>query len=136
MKTIIELTLRGQLGFKNSLLRLDKLKDKAVEELRPLGLIISNKTVPKQLAVAIGMTRDTPRNERELRVIEDLIKPDPRFGHRAAELAAIVVEAKRLSLEGESPEKILRLLEEKLFPSDQEQPEAGGSEVALAGSAD
>jgi hypothetical protein len=99
-------------------------------------LIISNKTVPKQLAVAIGMTRETPRNERELRVIEDLIKPDPRFGQRASELAAVVVEAKRLSLEGESPEKILRFLEERLFPSGQEQPELEGTEAALAGSAD
>jgi DNA repair exonuclease SbcCD nuclease subunit len=136
MRPIIELTLRGQIGFKNSLLRLDKLKEQAVEELRPLGLIISNKTVPKQLAVAIGMSKETPRNERELRVIEDLIKPDPRFGHRASELAAIMVEAKRLSLEGESPEKILRFLEEKLFPAGQEHAEPEDTEAALAGSAD
>jgi exonuclease SbcD len=114
-RPIIELTLRGQLAFKNSLLRLDKLKDQAIEELRPLGLIINNKTVPKQLAVAIDLTRDATRGERELRVIEDLIKPDPRFGNRAQELAAIVVEAKRMALEGESAEKILKLIEERLF---------------------
>ena len=114
-RPIIELTLRGQLAFKNSLLRLDKLKDQAIEELRPLGLIINNKTIPKQLAVAIDLARDAPRGERELRVIEDLIKPDPRFGNRASEIAAIVVEAKRMALEGETAEKILKLIEERLF---------------------
>jgi DNA repair protein SbcD/Mre11 len=123
-RPIIELTLKGQLAFKNSLLRLDKLKEQAIEELRPLGLIINNKTVPKQLAVAIDLARDAPRSERELRVIEDLIKPDPRFGIRAAEIAAIVVEAKRMALEGESSEKILKLIEERLFePIADEQAE-------------
>lgn len=114
-RPIIELTLRGSLGFKNSLLKLDKLKERAIEELRPLGLIINNKTVPKQLAVAIDLARDATRSEREFRVIEDLIKSDSRFGNRASEIAAVVVEAKRLALEGESPEKILRVLEERLF---------------------
>ena len=123
-RPIIELTLRGQLAFKNSLLRLDKLKEQAMEELQPLGLIINNKTIPKALAVAIDLTHDTPRGERELRVIEDLIKPDPRFGIRAAEIAAIVVEAKRLALEGESAEKILKLIEDRLF-----QPAAGEAEA-------
>jgi exonuclease SbcD len=114
-KPIIEVTLKGQLGFKNSVLRLDKLKDRAVEQFRPLGLIINNKTVPKQLAVAIGLTHDTPRAEREIRVIEDLIKPDPRYGHRASELAPLVVEVKRLALEGEAPEKIFKLLEQRMI---------------------
>ncbi|HXG65058.1 MAG TPA: metallophosphoesterase, partial [Blastocatellia bacterium] len=120
-RPIIELTLRGQLGFKNSLLRLDKLKELALEEFQPLGLIINNKTVPKQLAVAVELSRDASRGEREMRVIEDLIKSDPRFGHRAKEIAALVVEIKRLSLEGEAPEKILKLVEDRLF-----EPEISG----------
>lgn len=133
-RPIIELTIKGQLAFKNSLLRLDKLKEQAIEELRPLGLIINNKTVPKQLAVAIDLARDVTRGERELRVIEDLIKPDPRFGNRASEIAAIVVEAKRMALEGESAEKILKLIEDRLFeplPDEQaEQAEAVYAEGA------
>ncbi|HVG18644.1 MAG TPA: hypothetical protein VNI02_06290, partial [Blastocatellia bacterium] len=59
---------------------------------------------------------------------EDLIKSDSRFGARAPEIAAIVVEAKRLSLEGESPEKIMRLIEERLF-----QPPSPEQDVAEAG---
>src|SRR5581483_8323045 len=120
-KPIIELSLRGSLAFKNSLLQLNKLKEQAIEELRPLGLIINNKTIPKQLAVAMDLTRDAPRGERELRVIEDLIKPDPRFANRAAEIAALVTEAKRLVLENEPAERILALIEDKLFgPPEQE----------------
>ena len=129
-KPIIELTLRGQLAFKNSLLRLDKLKEQAIEELRPLGLIVNNKTIPKQLAVALGLGRDTPRSERELKVIEDIIRPDPRFGHRAQEFAALIVEAKRLTLEGESPEKILRLIEDRLFQAAAEHEQAALAEGA------
>jgi DNA repair exonuclease SbcCD nuclease subunit len=120
-KPIIELSLRGSLAFKNSLLQLNKLKEQAIEELRPLGLIINNKTIPKQLAVAMDLSRDAPRGERELRVIEDLIKPDPRFANRAAEIAALVIEAKRMALENEPAERILALIEDKLFgPAEQE----------------
>ncbi|HKP12961.1 MAG TPA: hypothetical protein VJZ91_12650, partial [Blastocatellia bacterium] len=123
-KPIIELSLRGSLAFKNSLLQLNKLKEQAIEELRPLGLIINNKTIPKQLAVAMDLSRDAPRGERELRVIEDLIKPDPRFHNRAAEIAAIVIEAKRMALENESAERILALIEDKLFGPLEQEAEA------------
>jgi DNA repair exonuclease SbcCD nuclease subunit len=129
-RPVIELTLRGQLGFKNSLLRLDKLKEQAIEEFRPLGLIINNKTIPKQLAVAVGLSREMPRGERELRVLEDLIKQDSRFAARAAELAPLVVEVKRLALEQESPEKILHLIEARLFPVVPHSPEAAQAEGA------
>jgi DNA repair exonuclease SbcCD nuclease subunit len=135
-KPIIELTLRGHLGFKNSLLRLDKLKEQAIEELQPLGLIVNNKTVPKQLAVAMDLARDTPRGEREIRVLEDLIKPDPRFGARASEIAAIIVEAKRMSLEGESPEKILQIIEDRLFQPVLPEEEPSPTEAVYAGGAD
>lgn len=123
-KPIIELSLRGSLAFKNSLLQLNKLKEQAIEELRPLGLIINNKTIPKQLAVAMDLSRDAPRGERELRVIEDLIKPDPRFANRAAEIAALVIEAKRMALENEPAERILALIEDKLFGSNEQEAEA------------
>ncbi|HWP45458.1 MAG TPA: exonuclease SbcCD subunit D [Blastocatellia bacterium] len=131
-RPIIELTLRGQLAFKNSLLRLDKLKEQAIDEFQPLGLIINNKTIPKQLAVAVDLARDAPRSVREMRVIEDIIKPDPRFGHRASELAAIVVEAKRLALEGESPEKILRLIEDRLFQATTSEDGQASPEAVCA----
>jgi exonuclease SbcD len=128
-KPIIEVTLRGQLGFKNSMLRLDRVKEQAMERFRPMGLIINNKTVPKQLAVAVDLSHEAPRLEREMRVIEDLIKPDPRFRDRAPELAGLIIEIKRLALEKEAPEKIFNLIEERLFGS----PEEAGCRLKVAG---
>jgi DNA repair exonuclease SbcCD nuclease subunit len=120
-KPIVEVTLRGQLGFRNSMLRLDKIKEQAMDRFRPMGLIINNKTVPKQLAVAVDVSHDAPRLEREARVIEDLIKPDPRFRERASELAGLIIEVKRLALEKETPDKMFNLIEERLFgPPDKD----------------
>jgi DNA repair protein SbcD/Mre11 len=129
-KPIIEFSLRGQLGFKNSLLRLNEIKDRAYEEFNLLGLIINNKTIPKQLAVAVGLSRDVPRSERELRVIEDLIRHDSRFAPRASELAPIVVEVKKMVLEGDAPEKILQLIESRLFQPVPHSPESVYAEGA------
>jgi DNA repair exonuclease SbcCD nuclease subunit len=129
-KPIIELTLRGQLGFKNSLLRLNEIKDRAYEEFNLLGFMVNNKTIPKQLAVAVGLSRDIPRSERELRVIEDLIRQDSRFAPRAAEIAPVIVEVKKMVLEGEAPEKILKLIESRLLTSLPHSPESAYAEGA------
>ncbi|HKV40126.1 MAG TPA: exonuclease SbcCD subunit D [Blastocatellia bacterium] len=131
-KPIIEVTLKGQLGFKNSELRLDRVKDTAIERFNPLGLMITNKTVPRQLAVATDLAADLPRSERELRVLEDLLKSDSRFGSRAAEMAALIVEIKRLSLEKEAPDKILKLIEDRLFNQPAQPLEACEHDVPSA----
>ncbi|HEY6329906.1 MAG TPA: exonuclease SbcCD subunit D [Blastocatellia bacterium] len=134
-KPIIEITLTGQLAFKNSVLRLDKLKEQAMEQFKPMGLMINNKTVPRQLAVASLLPPDASRSERELRIIEDLIRPDSRFADRAAELAAMIVEVKRLTLEREGPEKVFDLIKHRLFDADgaMAAPHTnGGPQTALA----
>lgn len=129
-KPIIEFTLRGNLGFKNSLLRLNEIKDRAYDEFNLLGLIINNKTIPKQLAVAVGLSRDIPRSERELRVIEDLIRQDSRFAPRASEIAPVVVEVKKMLLDGDAPEKILQLIETRLLNPLPHSPESAYAEGA------
>jgi len=129
-KPIVEVTLRGQLGFRNSMLRLDKIKEQAIERFKPMGLIINNKTVPKQLAVAVDISHDAPRLEREARVIEDLIKPDPRFREQAVDLAKLIIEVKRLALEKEGPEKMFNLIEERLFGSPDNNDVASSSDAA------
>jgi exonuclease SbcD len=134
-KPIIEITLRGQLAFKNSLLRLDKIKEEAMERFQPMGLMINNKTVPKQLAIGAGLSRDASRGEREIRVLEDLIRPDARFSTRASELAAMIVDVKRLTMEREAPEKVFNLMKDRLFKQPGAKPEGiasdSGSAVAL-----
>lgn len=127
---IIEITLRGHLGFKNSLLDLRKLREEAKERTGALHIIIKNQSVPVEYAVAAGMDAQAPRHERERRIIEDLIMRDNRYKTRATEMAEVVVESKRMVLSGESPEKILELILEKL-ETKEETKNIGGAANAL-----
>ena len=114
---IIEITLRGQLGFKNSLLQISRMRDETRERTNALHVMIRNQSVPVEYAVAAGMDAQAPRHERERRIIEDLIARDNRFKHRAREMAELVIEAKRQALSNEAPDKILELIAQSLDPT-------------------
>ena len=120
---IIEINLRGHLGFKNSLLDIPRMREEARTLTGALHIMISNRSVPVEYAVAAGLDSDATRQVRERRIIEDLITRDIRFRTRAHEMAALTLEAKRLALGDESPEKILELIEQQL-ELDAEQPHA------------
>ena len=111
---IIEITLRGQLGFKNSLLEINRMRQEAREKTGALHVIMRNQSVPVEYAVAAGMDAQAPRHERERRIIEDLIARDNRFKGRARDIANLIIEAKRQALSNESPDKILELIERQL----------------------
>lgn len=111
---IIEISLRGQLGFKNSLLQINRLRDEAREKTGALHVMIRNQSVPVEYAVAAGLDAQAPRHERERRIIEDLIARDNRYKTRAREMAELVIEAKRQALSNEQPDKILELISQKL----------------------
>lgn len=113
---IIEVGLKGHLGFKNSLLEINRIRDEAKKRTGALHIIMRNQSVPVEYAIAAGLDAQAPRHERERRIIEDLIMRDNRYKSRAKEVAEVVVEAKRLALTGESPDKILDLIAEKLEP--------------------
>ena len=113
---IIEINLRGHLGFKNSLLDIPRMRDDARTVTGALHVMISNRSVPVEYAVAAGLDTDASRQVRERRIIEDLITRDNRFRARAHDMAALTLEAKRLALGDESPEKILELIEQQLEP--------------------
>ncbi|HEX8069487.1 MAG TPA: exonuclease SbcCD subunit D [Pyrinomonadaceae bacterium] len=115
---IIELNLRGHLGFKNSLLDLPKMRAEAKALTGALHVIVTNRSVPVEYAVAAGLDADASRQVRERRIVEDLIARDNRFRARAHELAAVVLEAKRLALADEPPEKILDLIEQHIAQTD------------------
>src|SRR5262249_49184381 len=99
---VIELTLRGRLGFKSSLLEVNRLREEIKREFTPLLVMMKNQTVPVEYAVAAGLSEGVSRAERERRVIEDLIARDSRFRDQARALAALVIEAKRLALADET----------------------------------
>jgi len=118
---IIEITLRGQLGFKNSLLQITRLRDEARERTGALHVMIRNQSVPVEYAVAAGLDAQAPRHERERRIIEDLIARDNRFKSRAHEIAELVIEAKRQALSNEPPDKILELIAQKIEQRDKSE---------------
>ncbi|HEX8773682.1 MAG TPA: exonuclease SbcCD subunit D [Pyrinomonadaceae bacterium] len=111
---IIEITLRGQLGFKNSLLEINRMRQEAREKTGALHVIMRNQSVPVEYAVAAGMDAQAPRHERERRIIEDLIARNNRYKGRARDIAELIIEAKRQALGNESPDKILELIERQL----------------------
>ncbi|MBO0799484.1 MAG: metallophosphoesterase, partial [Blastocatellia bacterium] len=114
---VIELLLRGHLGFKNSLLEINRLREEIQDEFKPLLAIIRNQTVPIEYAVATGLSEHLSRGERERIVIEDLISRDTRFREQAAAMAGLILETKRLALSDEPPAKIVELIEERLAQS-------------------
>jgi len=113
---IVEINLRGHLGFKNSLLDMRKMREEASAATGALHVMLKNQSVPVEYAVAAGLDADTSRAHRERRIVEDLIARDNRFRDRAREMAEVVLEAKRRALGDEPPESILELIEQKVGP--------------------
>ena len=137
---IIEINLRGHLGFKNSLLDIPRMREEVKKLTGALHVLVTNRSVPVEYAVAAGLDADASRQVRERRIVEDLIARDIRFRARAHEMAALVLEAKRLALADESPEKILDLIEQHAAPLTDERAvtqlaEAGEAELTAPASA-
>ncbi|HVF58077.1 MAG TPA: exonuclease SbcCD subunit D [Pyrinomonadaceae bacterium] len=125
---IIEISLRGHLGFKNSLLDLGKIREEARELTNALHVMVRNQSVPVEYAVAAGLDADTSRAERERRIVEDLIVRDNRFRERARDMAELVLEAKRRALGDDSAADILDLIEQKLEPRERDTEAASQPE--------
>ncbi|HZF39626.1 MAG TPA: hypothetical protein VE715_12435, partial [Blastocatellia bacterium] len=115
---VIELMLRGRLGFKSSLLEINRLREEIKREFNPLLVMMKNQTVPVEYAVAAGLSEGVSRAERERRVVEDLIARDSRFRDQAQALAALVIEAKRLALADETPSRIIEMIERKIAETE------------------
>jgi hypothetical protein len=79
-----------------------------------LHVLVTNRSVPVEYAVAEGLDTEAARGVRERRIIEDLIARDVRFRDRAPQMAGLILEAKKLALEDKSPEEILELIERQL----------------------
>ncbi len=111
---IVEVTLRGRLGFPNSLLETQKIRDEIQLMAKALHVRIKNHSVPVEYAVAADVDEDSTREMLERRVIEDLVIRDNRFKARADTISDAVIGAKRLALGDEPPEKIVDFLEQKV----------------------
>lgn len=127
-QTIIEIKLRGHLGFPNSTLELDKIRKKAKEMTNALHVMIKNHSVPIEYGVAEDVEEDISREKLERRVIEDLIFRDNRYKTRIDDVADAIVGAKRMVLENESPEKIADFIALKVVESEKSNIESIGNE--------
>ncbi|HYO62121.1 MAG TPA: exonuclease SbcCD subunit D [Pyrinomonadaceae bacterium] len=137
---IVEISLKGHLGFKNSLLDVARIRDESRALTGALHVMVRNQSVPVEYAVAAGLDGDTSRHIRERRIIEDLIARDNRFRERAPEMAALVLEAKRRVLGDDSPAEILDFIEQQLDSTaarrDNGDAETSRVEALAAGDAD
>jgi exonuclease SbcD len=113
-KPIIEITLRGHLGFPNSLLQLKEIREEAQKMTDALHVRIKNHSAPIEYAVAADLEDDASREKLERRVIEDLIIRDNRFKTRVEEISDAVIGAKRMALSDDEPERIADFIALKL----------------------
>ena len=109
---VLEVTLRGQLGFSASKLELNRYREEIHRVFNPLLVILRNLTLPVELVVGLGLSEQTSRAERERRVIEDLLAREVQYRDRASSLAGLILETKRLALASEAPERILELIDQ------------------------
>ena len=110
---IIEIILKGQLGFPNSVLELKEIRERAKELTGALHIRMKNMTVPIDYAVAVDVEEDASREKLERRVVEDLIIRDNRYKTKVNDISDAVIGAKRLALSDEEPEKIADFIAQK-----------------------
>lgn len=106
---IIEIGLRGQLGFPNSALELQKIRDEVLKITNALHVRIKNHTVPADY-LDTTETLDGDRDALERNVIGDLVARDSRYKKRHADITEAVVGAKRMALGHEPPERIAEFI--------------------------
>lgn len=113
---IIEIALRGQLGFPNSLVEMQKMRDETKALTGALHVRIKNHTVPADYLEANEDVQDEGRERLERRVIEDLIVRDNRYKKRADNISEAVIGAKRMALSDDEPQKIAEFISLKACP--------------------
>jgi len=110
---IIEVALRGQLGFPNSLLETNKIRDQVRSMTGALHVRVKNHTVPIDYIEAPDELDDTGRERLERRVIDDLVLRDDRYKKRQEDISDAIIGAKRMALSDEPAEKIADFISQK-----------------------
>jgi DNA repair exonuclease SbcCD nuclease subunit len=111
---IVEITIRGHLGFPTSLLETQKIRDEVQKISGALHVRFKNATVPVEYAVAADADEEITRDMLERRVVEDLIARDVRYKDTAESVADAIIGAKRMALSDEDPERIAEFIAMKI----------------------
>ena len=110
---IIEIALRGRLGFPNSAIETKLIRDSAAEITDALHIRLKNHTVPREYLDEEPVRDDEGRHRIERRVVEGLVGRDSRYKDRAEKIADAVIGAKKKALGDESPEMIADFIADK-----------------------
>jgi exonuclease SbcD len=102
---VVELMLEGVLTFDRRDLDARRLEVTLEEAFDPLLARVTNHTIPTEFEV--GGDESKPRSELEREVVEDLVERDARYRPMAAAWADIILDIKRMVLEGTSPEVVV-----------------------------
>ena len=127
---IIEISLRGQLGFPNSLLEMQKIRDEIKSMTGALHVRIKNHAIPADYLETSDEVDDPGREQLERRVIDDLVFRDNRYKTRSEAIADAVIGAKRMALGDDEPAKIAGFIALKL---EKEKRSGGVEETAGLG---
>ena len=95
-----------------------------------LHVMVTNRSVPVEYAVAADLDAEASRQVRERRIVEDLIARDTRYRDRAREMAELVLDAKRRALGDDDPAEILSAIEQKLDASAPVRAETAPADAA------
>ena len=106
---VVELILEGVLPFHHHELDIKHLEAIVQAAFDPLLARIANRSVPTEYEV--GGDESKSRAELEREVVKDLVERDARYRPAAADWADLILDVKRLVLEGTSPERIVDYLE-------------------------
>ncbi|MCS6886162.1 MAG: exonuclease SbcCD subunit D [Acidobacteriota bacterium] len=111
---IVDVRLYGRVHFRSSLLKLEQIKQQVCSTTPVMNIIFHNEAVPAEYPVATELGPSAARQDRERRVLEDLVAQDSRLRANAEEIAALILEIKRLVLADEPSDKLIKLLEKQL----------------------
>ena len=125
---IIEISLRGQLGFPNSLLEMQKIRDEVKLMTGALHVRIKNHTVPTDYLETADEADDPGRERLERRVIDDLVFRDNRYKTHSEDISDAVIGAKRMALGDEPSEKIADFIALKLGKGEERMRRKGEEE--------
>ncbi len=115
---IIEISLRGQLGFPNSLLEMQKMREETLKMTNALHVRIKNHSVPADYYETPEEADDDGREQLERRVIDDLVIRDNRYKGRSESISDAVIGAKRMALGDDEPGKIAEFIAIKTAKSE------------------
>jgi DNA repair exonuclease SbcCD nuclease subunit len=113
-RPIIEIALRGHLGFPNSVLEPNKIREEVRVLTDALHVRLKNHTVPVDFLEVPAESDDPGREKLEKRVIADLVVRDSRYSARVDDIAEAVIGSKRMALSDEPADKIADFIGTKM----------------------